>query len=97
MKKQSEKATERYLTTETKRIGGLSLKLLPQFFNGIPDRLCLFPGGRLFFIETKSEKDKPRKLQLIVHKQLRDLGFEVLVIDTKEQVKEFINYVETSI
>ncbi len=94
LKKQSEKVTERYLFDETKRIGGLPLKLIPQFFSGIPDRLCLFPGGRLFFIETKSEKDKPRKLQLLVHKQLRDLGFKVLVIDTKEKVKELIDEIE---
>jgi hypothetical protein len=94
LKKQSEKKIERLLFDETKRIGGLSLKLLPDFFNGIPDRLCLFPEGRLFFIETKSTGDKPRKLQLVVHRKLRKLGFKVRVIETVEQVKTFIRYVE---
>lgn len=94
MKKQSEKVVERLLRTESKRIGGLAIKLLPDMFSGLPDRLCLFPGGRLFFIETKSTGDNPGKLQKIIHTRLRNLGFIVYVIDTVERVKEFIDDVE---
>jgi len=93
-KKDSEKKIERLLVDESKRIGGWALKLVPDFFSGLPDRLCLFPGGRLFFIETKSTKDKPRKLQKIIHKRLTDMGFKVLVIDTMNEVKKFITDVE---
>lgn len=93
-KKDSEKKIERLLVDESKRIGGWALKLVPDFFSGLPDRLCLFPGGRLFFIETKSTKDKPRKLQKIIHKRLLDMGFKVLVIDTINQVNKFIEHVE---
>jgi len=90
-KVESEKILERKLSKEIKRIGGLSIKLLSTHFTGLPDRLCLLPGGRLFFIEMKTTKQNPRKIQLKVHKMIRNLGFKVLVIDTSEQIKDFIS------
>lgn len=88
---ESEKLLERKLFSEIKKLGGLSIKLVPLHFIGLPDRLCLLPVGRLFFAEIKTTRMKPRKIQLHVHKKLRDLGFRVEIIDTSEQIFNILN------
>jgi hypothetical protein len=82
----SEKIIEAHLGKEVKKLGGLSIKLITMHFLGLPDRLVLLPKARLFFVELKSTGKKPEKIQLYVHKQLRELGFEVYVIDTIREV-----------
>ena len=91
MREGSEKHIERKLAEAVKAEGGLCIKLLCDQFSGLPDRLCLFPGGRAVFVEVKSAGKKPRKLQLIVHGRLRSLGFEVCVIDNVNGIKSIID------
>jgi len=90
MKIESEKLLERKLKEEVKKIGGLTIKLLSTHLTGLPDRLCLLPEGRLFFIEMKTTNKEPSKIQLWWHRKLRDLGFKVLVLDTSDKIKQFI-------
>src|SRR5690606_41504359 len=68
----------------------LTFKFVPLFVAGIPDRICLLPGGRIFFAEIKTTKQKPKKLQLFWHAKLRKLGFRVEVIDTSEQIENIL-------
>jgi len=86
---ESEKLIERKLNSEVKKLGGISIKLLSTI-TGLPDRLCLLPGGRLFFAELKTTKKKPTKIQLAIHRQIKKLGFVVYVIDTSVQLKNII-------
>lgn len=88
---QSEKRTERYLATEVKKRKGYCIKLLTNYFTGLPDRLVLLPMGYIIFIETKSQGDKPRPIQLLVHNKLKQIGFNVYVADTKEKVNSILN------
>lgn len=91
----SESTIENYFTKKVKdKLGGTCIKLLANIFSGIPDRLCLLPGGRAVFVELKAPGKTPRKLQTVVHKRLRALGFEVWVIDSNESTNEFISYYE---
>lgn len=87
MKKESEKVVERTLREDVEKMKGLCIKLLTQFFIGLPDRLILLPGKIAFFVETKSTGDEPSDIQKWVHKKLKDLGFDVYVLDTVEKVK----------
>jgi len=89
-RKVSEAAVERRLAKEVKATGGICWKLSAAWVAGTPDRLCLLPGGRVIFVEVKAPGKKPRKLQLLIHKKLRALGFRVEVIDTIEGVLTFI-------
>ena len=50
----SEKYLERALCDMVKKAGGLCIKLLCHQFLGLPDRLCLFPGGGVCFAEIKT-------------------------------------------
>jgi len=88
---ESEKAIERKLVELCKEANGMCIKLLTNQLLGLPDRMCLFPGARLVFVELKTTKQKPRKIQLFVHKQLKALGFRVEVIDTTQGVIDLVN------
>ncbi len=86
-----EKEVEGYLRTEVEKIGGKAFKLSSQIEAGMPDRLVCLPGGRVLFVETKRPKGgKVSKIQLYRMKQLKDLGFNVEVINTRDKVRELI-------
>jgi len=87
---ESEKALERKLGAEVKKLGGWSVKMLSGLITGLPDRLVLLPGGRVYFVELKSTGKKPTKIQSAIHEKLRGLGFKVLVVDNSEKINEFI-------
>lgn len=91
---ESEKTIEKILNLSVKKLGGWSIKLLPFNIAGLPDRICLFPRGRLFFAEIKTTKKEPTPIQKIIHKKLRSLGFEVHIIDKSEQIKEILSNYE---
>lgn len=90
----NEKSVERKLVELTKLSGGLCIKLLTYQFTGLPDRMCLFPGGIIIFVELKTTGEKPRKIQLAVHRMLRNLGFRVEVIDAIQGVEDLIKEIE---
>ena len=88
---ESEKVLEKYLVSEVKSLGGWAVKLLSGLVTGLPDRLCLLPGGVVAFVEVKTTGKKATPRQLIVHKKLMALGFRVEVLDSKEGINNFIN------
>ncbi len=81
-----EKTLERYFKNKIELNNGLCIKLTG--FVGIPDRLVLLPGGRVFFVEFKQKGKKPHPVQKFVHNQLIRLGFIVYVIDSKAVIEE---------
>lgn len=81
---------ERHFVARVKGLGGKALKLMPASMAGLPDRLVLFPGGRMFFCELKVPGRKPTRLQERTHAWLRSWGFVVLVIDGREGVDDLI-------
>ena len=69
--------------------GGLCLKFRSPGSDGVPDRICLFPGGRAAFVETKrpGEHIEPGSLQEDWLKTLREMGFEAVEISTREEAR----------
>lgn len=89
-KEVSEKVLEKYLSHEVKRRGWLSLKYSNPYQVGYPDRLILGPLGRSVWVEVKSRGEKPRKIQALRHDELRALGHDVRVINSRESIKNLI-------
>lgn len=87
----SEKVVERKLVELVKINGGMCIKLLCDQLIGLPDRMCLFPGHKIVFVELKTTGQKPKRIQTYIHNKLRTLGFRVEVIDTVESVVNFID------
>ncbi len=85
-----ERDVEQALIRQVKKSGGLCLKFVSPGWSGVPDRLCLFLGGKIAFVELKAPGRKPRPLQTRRVEQLENLGFPVYIIDRKEQIPELI-------
>jgi hypothetical protein len=67
--------------------GGLALKFVSPGWSGAPDRLCLWPGGKVAFVEVKRPGEKLRPLQVRRLEQLKGLGFTVAVVDSMEKAE----------
>ncbi len=65
------------------KLGVISSKLKVPGQTGFPDRLFWLPGGKPLLIEFKQPGEDPEPKQLHVHKQLRQLGYTVMVCDNK--------------
>lgn len=89
----SEKAFERGMSKEVESNGGMAIKLLSQFINGLPDRLYLLPGGTAVFVEFKSTGEEPRPLQRVVMRRIKRLGFEVHVVSNLEEYYTVLNHI----
>lgn len=83
-----ESAFEKTVCLCVKKCGGRAFKWVSPGCTGVPDRICLFPGARIVFIEVKrpDEKDglKPRQRKII--ELLRSFGFEVWRISDKQEL-----------
>lgn len=90
---ESEKVLERKLRDRVKKLDGLAFKFVSPGFMGVPDRIVLMPGARVYFAELKTTGKKPTKIQLYVHGLLKKLGFEVWVIDRTEILEDFLNMI----
>lgn len=91
-----ERDIERRFRDLIRKAGGIALKLVCPGFDGMPDRIVLMPGGRIFFAEIKRPGTVPRPLQAARHRMLRDLGFQVFVIDSLELAEEVTRAVHTT-
>ena len=87
----SEKVVEHKLVELVKINGGMCIKLLCDQLIGLPDRMCLFPGHKIVFVELKTTGRKPKRIQAYMHNKLRALGFRVEVIDTVESIINFVD------
>ena len=84
----SEKSIEQKLRMETKKMGGWAVKFSSPGLDGMPDRLVLFPGGKLGFVELKAPGKKMRPLQ-------EELGFLVFCVDSKEMIGGVLHEIRT--
>lgn len=89
-----EKQIEHTLVMAVKAAGGMCPKLVSPGTDGMPDRMILLPKGHIGFVEVKAPGKKPRPLQERRHKQLRELGLKVFILDGREQIPEILKEVE---
>ena len=84
--------SEKYLEKKLKEAiflrDGLCIKLLSNHFTGLPDRICILPGGIIFFCEIKSTGFERSRRQAHVHKKLTQLGFNSYLIDNMEIINK---------
>ena len=86
-----EKILEQRLVQAVKKMGGLCWKFVSPGHIGVPDRILLFCGGKIAFVEVKAPGCKPRPAQLAVHRTLKKLGFRVFVLDNMNQIEVILS------
>ncbi len=85
-----EKMIEQKLVRAVKAAGGMAVKFVSPGYDGMPDRLVLFPGGKAAFVEVKATGCTPRPLQSRRHVMLKRLGFLVYVLDDERRIQQIL-------
>lgn len=83
-----ERDVERKYREAIVKAGGLCIKLVAISFTGLPDRICLLPGARIWFAEFKFGKGVLSARQRVVKAMLEKLGFEVKLINENNVQQE---------
>lgn len=91
-----ESVVEKKLVMEVKKRGGLAVKFVSPGFDGVPDRLVLFPGGRMAFVEVKAPGKTMRPLQQYRARQLAALGFCVYTVDHTEMIGGILDEIQAT-
>lgn len=92
-----EKSIESILRKAVEDDGGLCLKWVCPGHRGVPDRMILFPGGIIAFVELKrpGAKVKAGGLQEWWREKIQSFGFPCYEISTAEQVQHLVSYLST--
>lgn len=92
-----ERTVEAALRKAVEDKGGLCLKWVCPGHTGVPDRMILFPGGVIAFVELKrpGAKVKAGGLQEWWQEKLAGLGFSCCEISTVEQAAQLASQLST--
>jgi hypothetical protein len=86
-----EAQVETYLISTIVKLGGMCLKFGVPGVRGYPDRLCILPGGRMFFVELKRPKNgRVAKLQVERRSELEAQGVTVYLAKNRGEVDAII-------
>ena len=92
-----EKSIENVLRQAVEDDGGLCLKWTCPGHRGVPDRMVIFPGGIIAFVELKrpGAKVKAGGLQNWWRQRLAEFGFSCYEISTAKQVSQLVFHLST--
>ncbi len=82
-----EKTVERDLVETVKTYGGRAYKFKSPAYPSVPDRICILPGGIIFFVEVKAPGKHPTKDQLREIETLQLKGAKVFIVDSTDGAK----------
>ena len=88
-----ESQIEKALVARVKKHGGCAMKFVSPGMTGVPDRLVLMPGGRIWFVELKAPGRKLSPKQVKMAKWMENFGHKVWVIDNQEKITVFLQEV----
>lgn len=92
---QLEKDIEQKLRQRVKALGGRCLKWVCPGWSGVPDRIVLLPGARIYFVETKRPKGGALSaLQKKWREWLAALGFEVWTVWNLGDLSAFLQHIK---
>ena len=84
-----ERNVEKKLRAGVKDRGGLCLKWTSPGNDGVPDRIVIMPGGRVYFAELKTDTGRLSPVQVYQLDRLMALGCDTSVIRGAEGVVRF--------
>ena len=92
-----EASFEGYFRDKVRKAGGRAFKWVCPGVSGVPDRIVLFPGGRIVFAEIKRPgiADGRNARQKKMSSVLSGLGFRVYRIGSKEEIEGMLNEIRT--
>ena len=91
MRHQTESAHQKKVVEHCRKLGIKVVKVQQTSENAWPDLLIAIPGGRPLLLEMKKPGEKPTKLQLEIHDQLRKVGYNVHWADCAADGKKLVD------
>lgn len=88
----TEKQIERKLVEGVKRIGGIAYKFVSPGNAGVPDRIVVLPGGKVIFVELKTETGRLSEIQKRQIARLKERGCDVIELHGIKDTEEFLEY-----
>lgn len=85
----TESELERILVHEVRKDGGRAYKWVSPGNDGVPDRIVFFPGGKVYFVELKTEKGRVSAQQKIQLRRLEELGQKAVIVKGMAGLIEF--------
>jgi hypothetical protein len=85
-----EREIEEYLVRRVEQHHGHAYKFCSPSRRNVPDRMCVLPGGVLFFVEVKAPGKRPTAGQLREMKRISRRGQLVFWVASKDKVDEVI-------
>ncbi len=92
-----EKYIEKKLRNEIKKRGGIAFKFVSPGRRGVSDRIDTLPNEKIWFVETKAPGKKLSPLQLIFKRDVEQLGFRFVQIDSDKNLSEFLKLIDSDI
>ncbi len=90
----TESDLERQLYIGVNALGGIPYKWTSPGRRGVPDRILMFPGRRVYFVEMKAPGEVPDPSQRREHDRIMLMGHTVRVLDSADDVSSFLLEVE---
>lgn len=75
-----ESELESILVSEIRKAGGRTYKWVSPGNSGVPDRIVFLPGGKVIFVELKTDSGKVSAQQKIQINRIQSLGQDVRVV-----------------
>ena len=85
-----EKEIEKFLVNGVRKMGGVAFKFVSPGNAGVPDRLVVMPGGKIYFAELKTDKGTPTILQCRQMDRLFSLGCDVNLVRGLDGIKNLL-------
>lgn len=92
-----EKEVEAYLRRAIQKRGGMFIKFTSPGMAGVPDRIAILPGGRVWFVELKTEHGRLSEIQKYVIRAFDRLDCNVAVIHGKREAESWLREVANEI
>lgn len=96
-KSTNEKIVETYLVMQVKAMGGEAYKFTSPQRRFVPDRICVFPGNLVIFVECKSKTGKLSPGQIREIDKLLAMNQYAVVLSSKQEVDQFIQTAKDTI
>lgn len=82
-----EKQIEDYIRRKVEYTGGKFLKWVSPGNDGVPDRIAIFPDGKIWFVELKTKRGKIAPIQQYWNERLRELHCNAIFIVGEDEAK----------
>lgn len=88
---------EAWIRKQIEELGGKFYKWTSPGNDGVPDRIAILPGGKIYFVELKTENGRLSEIQKWVQGILIGLGCNVRTIYGIDDAHAFVQMVRAKL